>query len=146
MLAIDILKSKGGDISTITADHSVADIAILFAGKKIGFVVVADAADKCLGTVSERDVCQALAKHAEAVVSMTAEAVMTTNIVTCSPLDSLAQIMSIMTVGRTRHVVVMDDGRMAGVISIGDVVKFRLEESLLDEKQLRDYVLGSGYN
>ncbi len=146
MLATDILKSKGGDVATIGLEHSVADIAILFASKKIGFVVVADDTGNCLGTVSERDVCQAIAKHAEAAVSMTAESVMTTNIVACSPPDSLAQIMSVMTVGRTRHVVVMDDGRMAGIISIGDVVKYRLEESLLDEKELRDYVLGSGYN
>ena len=141
-----ILKNKGSDVVAVDPDMTAEDVAKVFSDQKIGYAIVRDEDGGIIGTVTERDLVQSLAKNGEKSVSALVKDFMTTNIVICNPADTLPKVMGLMTVRRSRHVLVMDNGNVIGLVSIGDVVKFRLEESMLDEESLREYVSGMGYN
>ncbi len=143
MLVSDILKTKGRDVVTVAPDVPVADAVAMLAEKRIGSVVVTTDGGAVAGILSERDVVRVLAEKGGDVLTEPVSALMTAKVVTCTPQKTIAEVMEQMSTGRFRHVPVMEHGRLAGMISIGDVVKFRLEETQEEVRQLAAYVAGN---
>ncbi len=141
-----ILSEKGYDVYSVSPNDSIFSVLQMFRVKKIGFAIVGDPETKILGTVSERDICHAMSRWEGPGRATPIQDVMTTNVVTCSLDDNLAKVMALMTGQETRHVVVCEDHSPKGIISIGDVVKHRLDESLHDEEGYRQYIEGTGYS
>ena len=141
MYVRDILSTKGNRCTTIKPDAKIAATSILLAQQRIGAAVVTDAADNIVGIISERDIVRGLASHGGAVADLSVADLMTRDVRTCAPSDTIADIMVVMTAHRIRHLPVLEDGRLAGIVSIGDVVKYRLDEAKLEVESLRDYVL-----
>ncbi len=127
-------------------DQTMVEVLRLFRDNNIGFVVVSQSNGKCLGTLSERDCCNAVAEYGAEAATMRVADVMNRNVATCSTRDLLPVAMEIMTQRRTRHVLVMDGGDVVGVVSIGDVVKHRLDEAQRTEQELQDYICGARYH
>ena len=109
--------------------------------RRIGAVLVRDGAGNLAGLVSERDIIRAIAVNGERALEMLVRDVMTSEVVTCRPTDTISEVMKVMTVRRFRHLPVVEGGELKGIISIGDVVKHRLEESEMETRVLRDYVI-----
>jgi CBS domain-containing protein len=146
MLICEILKSKDAEIISASPGQTMVEVLQLFRDNNIGFVVVCRPSGECLGTVSERDCCNAVAEYGAEAPMMRVADIMNRDVATCSTHDGLPLVMAIMTKRRTRHVLIMDGDALVGVISIGDVVKHRLEESLRTEQVLHDYIAGNGYH
>jgi CBS domain-containing protein len=142
MLIAQILAGKGSDVVTTRPDAPVAEVASLLKARRIGAVVVTDAAGGLCGIVSERDLACGLAEHGARLLEMRVSQLMTGDVVTCSPEDGIGQLMHTMTERRFRHLPVIEDGRMIGIISIGDVVKHRLQELEAETNLLQDYIAG----
>ena len=136
-----ILERKGSHVATIGVDDTVANAAARLRDGEIGALVVTDDGTTITGIVSERDLVRAIASHGASALGRSVGSVMTREVVTCGPADSIEHLMALMTDRRIRHVpVVSDSARLAGIVSIGDVVKARLAE-LRDENQtLADYL------
>lgn len=139
-----ILGEKGFDVFSVLPEDTVLAVLQIFSLRKIGFAIVGDPDRDIQGTVSERDICQAMASGANLDTEI--KDVMTVNFETCSLDDNLAKIMALMTGQRTRHVLVHEGDGIGGIISIGDVVKHRLDETLRDEVAMRRYIEGTGYS
>jgi CBS domain-containing protein len=139
----NILDTKGNRVTTIRPEATIGATSRLLAEQRIGAALVTDGTDKIVGILSERDIVGGLARHGAAVAELTVADLMTRDVLTCNPSDTLADIMGVMTARRVRHLPVLDDGRLAGIISIGDVVKYRLDETKLEVDSLRDYVLAA---
>lgn len=147
MFAKDILRDKGFDVTTITPDARVADVARLFLDNRIGFALVMGPDDhEIVGTVSERDIIHGLALGEGAVAMEPVGRLMTTNVVTCKTDTSVNDMMEMMTEKRTRHVLVMDGPDLKGVVSIGDLIKTQITEFQHEAQAMRDYVVGNGYH
>lgn len=141
MSVATILKGKTGSIITISETDSVKDAAALLAQKKIGAVIVTDCATgKVLGILSERDIVRGLSDKGPSILEETVSSLMTRTVVSCSPDDSVERIMQQMTEGRFRHMPVMSGERLVGVISIGDVVKSRLNQLEAETEAMRSYI------
>jgi len=132
-----ILKRKGTDVATIGPEASIKSAADWLRAKNIGALVVTSG-DAVLGLISEREIVHAFAHHGETIGSMPVKEIMRYGITAVSPNDSINRVMNLMTHNRVRHMPVLRDGRLAGIISIGDVVKHRLEDLELETKVLRD--------
>lgn len=143
MTLASILKTKGHDVATVRATHTIAEVAARLTERRIGAVVVEDAAGQVLGIVSERDIVQGLATHGAAALAMTAGQIMTTQLVTASPSTTVSEAMRLMTHRRFRHLPVLTAGRLVGIVSIGDVVKVRLMEQEHEVDSLKAYVAGA---
>ncbi len=141
MHARDILKNKGNRVFNAKSEMLVADISRMLHENRIGAVLILDAAGKIAGILSERDIVSGMAKHGAAVTTMTVGTLMTREVMTCQPTDLIADIMATMTAKRIRHLPVVEEGRLLGVISIGDVVKYRLDEAAQEVDTLREYVM-----
>lgn len=136
-----ILAGKGDDVATTTQAASLADVAQLLRDKGVGALVVSGDGRAIEGIVSERDVVRALAAHGSGALGRTVGSVMSTDVVTCASADGVERLMSLMTERRIRHLPVVDnDGRLGGIVSIGDVVKARLGELESENKALFDYI------
>jgi CBS domain-containing protein len=135
-----ILAAKGGDIFSIepTADLSAA--AKLLSEHRIGAVVIRGAGGRLAGILSERDIVRAVSDHGADALAVPVGQVMTRNVTTCGENDSIADIMERMTAGKFRHMPVLRDGKLIGVVSIGDVVKQRVGEIEQDAEALRGYI------
>lgn len=142
MLVETILASKGRRVATVPPDETIADAAAKMKQQHIGALVVSVDGLAVLGILSERDISRAVADHAPAFGTMRVEDLMTREVITCVPGDTIANIMSIMTEKRVRHLPVIKDGVMCGLISIGDVVKIRLEEVEHEAEAMREYIAG----
>lgn len=142
MLIRQILAGKGSDVVTTRPDATIAEVARLLKAKRIGAVVVTDADEELCGIISERDLACGLADHGADLLGMRVGDVMTREISTCSPDDGIDRLMRQMTEGRFRHLPVVQDGKMIGIISIGDVVKHRLQELENEAHMLQDYISG----
>ena len=140
MYVSDILKFKGTDIVSLTAGDPISTVLKLLAAKHIGAILVTKEGGAIAGILSERDIVTAMHDHGEGIFSKTVGDLMTTEVVTCSSKDPIAAIMGMMTAQRFRHVPVVDDGKLVGVISIGDVVKSRIEEAESEAEALRKYI------
>ena len=136
-----ILEGKGHDVVTTRPETSIADVCRLLQRRRIGAVPVVDDAGTILGILSERDMVAGLSEHGVAVVGLTAAQLMTRQVRHCHPDDTIGEIMAVMTNRRVRHLPVIDEGRLCGLISIGDVVKARLDETALEVDSLRQYVM-----
>jgi CBS domain-containing protein len=139
----DILKLKDSEVVTTGPDETVDATARLLSRRRIGAVVVVDMDNAVIGIISERDVVRGIATKGEAVLDTPVRALMTADVVTCTTGETIAGIMKTMTDHRFRHMPVVEDGVLKGMISIGDVVKHRLEETEMEAQALRDYVLAA---
>jgi len=137
----DILSTKGGGVTTIRPDATISTTSKLLSQHRIGAVLVTDAKDKIVGILSERDIVRGLSSHGGAVADLTVSDLMTRDVRSCAPGDTIADLTAVMTMHRIRHLPVLEDGKLVGIVSIGDVVKYRLDEAKLEVDSLRDYVL-----
>ncbi len=140
MFVETILESKGRRVATVPPDETIADAAAKLKQQQIGALVVSVDGLAVLGILSERDIARAVADHGTALGTMRVEDLMTREVITCVPGDTIADIMLIMTEKRIRHLPVFKDGVMCGLISIGDVVKIRLEEVEHEAEAMREYI------
>jgi CBS domain-containing protein len=139
MRIADILRSKGPGVATVTATTTVAALLADLAVHDIGSLVVIDA-DGVVGIVSERDVVRKLHEHGPDLLRRPVAEVMSAVVVSCGPDDRVDDLAVLMTNNRVRHVPVLINGRLAGIVSIGDVVKNRMEEMVAERQQLRAYI------
>lgn len=137
-----ILRSKGATVITIRSDATVAELVRGLRDAGIGAMVVSDDGWHVDGIVSERDVVRGLAEHGVRIMDERIADVMTRVVLTCSPHDTVKQVMSVMTLRHIRHLPVVEDGVLRGIVSIGDVVKFRLDEIETEAGVLRDAYIG----
>jgi CBS domain-containing protein len=135
-----ILREKGREVVTIASDATISEAARLLARRRIGAVIVRDRHGSVSGILSERDIVRAIADDSVAALGQTVDAHMTRTVSTCSETDMVEDIMEQMTRGRFRHVPVVDDDRLCGIVSIGDVVKSRIEETVREAESLREYI------
>ena len=135
-----ILRSKGNKVETIRPSISVADAVALLKTRRIGALVVSDDGTRVDGILSERDIVHALAGRGAGVLDAKVGELMTHRVVTCAPEDSIEELMNRMTEGRFRHMPVVRDGRLCGIISIGDVVKNRLDEVEYEANSLKSFI------
>ena len=138
-----ILKHKGHRVTTIEPTATIAQVAHTLTEQRIGAVLVIDRADQLLGIVSERDIVRSLAANGARTLEMTAGQLMTRALQMAHPETTVAEAMAMMTVGRFRHLPVMEHDVLVGLISIGDVVKARIMEQEGEVDSLRAYVAGS---
>jgi CBS domain-containing protein len=139
MTVARIIKEKGRNVVTVAQNVTLADIATTLAEKRIGAVVVMEK-DAIRGIVSERDIVRAVAKHGGEGLRMPVADWMTAKVTTCRPEDTINDVMQKMTTGRFRHLPVVENGKLAGIVSIGDVVKRRIEEVEREADQIREYI------
>jgi len=135
-----ILAAKGGDIVCIEPSADLAAAAKLLSVHRIGAVLIRGAGGRLAGILSERDIVRALSEHGDAALTLPVGQVMTRNVMTCSEDDTCAGIMERMTSGKFRHLPVVSKGQLVGLISIGDVVKQRVEEIESESEAMRDYI------
>jgi CBS domain-containing protein len=141
MFVSDILAQKGSLVFSVTPGTSVAQISQQLSTRRIGSVLVLDDDSSVTGIVSERDLVRAFASHGAKAMELEARHVMTRDVVTCDPDDSIDQVMGTMTRGRFRHLPVVRHGELLGLVSIGDVVKARLEEAEHETEALKAYIV-----
>jgi CBS domain-containing protein len=135
-----ILSRKGSDVATIEPSTRLAAAMKILAERRIGALVITGADRRIVGILSERDIVRTLAERGPSVLNESIADVMTRKVVTCSQSDTVCGIMERMTAGKFRHVPVVEQGRLIGIISIGDVVKSRLEEMEHESAALQDYI------
>ena len=141
MFVSDILSRKGGLVHTVTPGTSVGQISQQLSTRRIGSVLVLDVEGAVAGIVSERDLVREFARHGAAAMELEARSIMTREVVTCDPDDSIDHVMELMTRGRFRHLPVVRHGELLGLVSIGDVVKARLEEAKHETEALKAYIV-----
>lgn len=137
-----ILKAKGSDVETVGPDKSLGEVARLLSAKRIGAVLVMEG-EHLLGILSERDIVKTVGISGAEGLDRRVREIMTARIVTCSLNDSVDELMDMMTEGRFRHLPVVENDRLVGIISIGDVVKHRIAETVMETEALRLYIANS---
>jgi CBS domain-containing protein len=143
MTVTAILKQKGSSqVMTLKPDATIADCAMALAEHRIGALVVSRDGRTMDGIISERDVVRALADQGAACLSKPVSAVMTRNVETCDKAERSANLLRRMTAGRFRHMPVIEDGQLTALISIGDVVKYRISEMEMEKTALEDMIRG----
>lgn len=140
MRAKDILDRKGHEVATVPPDTVVRDAVAELARHNVGALIVSPDGAEVAGIMSERDVVRRLATDGEAVLDRPVEAIMKREVRTCEPGDTTDDLMGVMTEGRFRHLPVCDDGALVGIVSIGDVVKVRIDELATEREQLAGYI------
>jgi CBS domain-containing protein len=135
-----VLKHKGHDVVTVTPEQTVKAVVKVLAQHRIGAVPVVNERGQIIGIISERDIIRGMSQHADAVLTLPAEQLMTREVKTCSSEDQLVDLMEVMTLQRIRHLPVIENGSLQGIVSIGDVVKQRIEEVQSEAEQLRNYI------
>jgi CBS domain-containing protein len=143
MLISDVLRVKGTQVITVVPDTTVRQLVAILAEHRIGAVVVSHDGTAVDGIVSERDVVQALARRGAAVMSAQVTEIYTAQVHTVTPQSPIEDVMLMMTERRVRHAPVVADGRLQGIVSIGDVVKIRLGELQAERTALTDYITGT---
>jgi len=133
-------KKRGGDIIGIEPTANLAAAAKLLATHRIGALVIRGAGGRLAGILSERDIVRALSEHGAAALDVPVGQAMTRDVETCGEDDNVASIMERMTAGKFRHMPVLRNGKLAGLISIGDVVKQRVDEVERESEAMRDYI------
>ncbi len=135
-----ILNHKGDDVATVAPDTTVADALGSLADHGIGALVVSDDGRTVEGIISERDITRSLADNGPETLEFLVSDLMTREVITCCLEDTVHELMRIMTEGRIRHVPVVEEQRLVGVVSIGDMVKHRLGELEEENDTLHDYI------
>ena len=145
MQVIQILHEKGRDVVALSSEATLSQAARLLAHKRIGALVVRDANGALAGILSERDVVRAMAEESASALARPVSAYMTRDVASCTELDTVEELMEMMTRGRFRHVPVLDgDNRLCGLVSIGDVVKMHIKETMREAATLRQYITAAG--
>ena len=139
----DVLKRKGSGVVTMRSDSTIDTVVRRMRLERIVAVIISPDGKSVNGILSERDILHALAEHGTALLALKAEDLMTREVVTCSREDTLQSVMVKMTQRRIRHLPVVEQGQLAGIVSIGDAVKSRLEEVELEANVLRDSYLAT---
>ena len=139
MRIADVLRNKGASVATITPETSVSGLLTELSVHNIGAMVVVSP-DGVIGIVSERDVVRALQQRGADLLRAPVSEIMTTFVATCTPTDTVDSLSALMTTKRVRHIPVMENGRLTGIVSIGDVVKTRMEELEAQQEQLQAYI------
>ena len=142
MLVEHILTEKGQNVITIEPERTLLEAARLLEEKRVRAVVVSDAAHPVLGILSERDIVRALARKGAAAANDPVSQHMTAKVITCTRQTSINELMERMTDQRIRHVPVVENGRLDGIVSIGDLVKHRLSELEAEDRAMHDYSIG----
>ncbi len=140
MTVATILNEKGRDVAKIGQDASVSDVARALAAAKVGALVVTGESGGVVGIVSERDIIRAIAQSGPDCLMQAVSGIMTRTVVSCGPGETVDAVMRKMTSGRFRHMPVMEDGALVGIISIGDVVKTHIAEVELEAQSLKSYI------
>jgi CBS domain-containing protein len=138
-----ILRDKGSHVVSVPPDMPIRQVAAILNERRIGAVLVCDDATRLLGIVSERDIVRSLALRGAETLSLPASELMTRTLRTIGRAATIAEAMAVMTQGRCRHLPVLEDGSLVGLVSIGDVVKARLEEQGQEVDSLKAYVSGA---
>ncbi|MBI4635116.1 MAG: CBS domain-containing protein [Candidatus Rokubacteria bacterium] len=141
MKVASILKAKGATVETVPPDTTLSTAVWALRSKGIGALVVSEDGTTILGLVSERDIVHGLAEHGAKLLGMRVSQVMTGSVVTCTPEDTIQSVMARMTRHRARHIPVVEDGKLRGIVSIGDVVKQRLDALELEANVLRETMI-----
>jgi CBS domain-containing protein len=139
----EILRGKGRTVTTIRPNQTIAAALAALRDRNIGALVVSEDGEGVDGIISERDVVHGLADHGSVLLSLNVADVMTRPVATCKPTDSVADLMAEMTNRLIRHLPVVHDGRLVGIVSIGDLVKNRLDEIEYEARSLRSFIAGA---
>ncbi|MBZ0217412.1 MAG: CBS domain-containing protein [Fimbriimonadaceae bacterium] len=140
MTVATILNEKGRQVLTVGQEETIESTAKLLADKQVGAIVIADSDRHVIGIISERDVVRAIARGGKAALEQKVEAFMTHDVVTCHEDDTIVMLMERMTDGKFRHLPVVQDGILSGIVSIGDVVKQRIAEAEFEARAMREYI------
>jgi len=140
MLVNRILSIKGSNVVSIAPDRTLGEAAKLLSEKRIGALLVCDEGQPVLGIVSERDIVRAISAQGAQALSEPVSRFMTENVVTCTTKTQINDVMEIMTREKFRHVPVVENGSLLGIVSIGDVVKLRLEEIEAEAQAIKEYI------
>ncbi|MEO0467741.1 MAG: CBS domain-containing protein [Pseudomonadota bacterium] len=140
MIIEQILKTKGGEVTTVRDTASLQATAKILDEARIGAIVALDGDGKVCGVLSERDIVRQMARNGAAALGMTVGESMTRNVITAKPGDTLEVCLSIMTDRRIRHLPIIRDGALAGIISIGDLVKWKIAETEAEAESLKSYL------
>jgi CBS domain-containing protein len=143
MNVASILRQKGRAVTTASPSATLLEVANKLAAKRIGAIVVIGARGEVAGIVSERDIVRALATSGAACLARPVDETMTKQVLTCQETDTLNELMAMMTVRRFRHLPVVTDGALVGIVSIGDVVKHHIAEVEMEATAMRDYITHS---
>jgi CBS domain-containing protein len=135
-----ILDAKGRDVMTVRPDKTLAEAARLLAEHRIGALVVTRGDDRIAGILSERDIVRIVGEQGAAALDQPVSSAMTSNVKICRESNTAMELMEIMTRGRFRHLPVEENGRLDGIISIGDVVKLRIEEVVREAEEMKSYI------
>jgi len=138
-----VLRHKGHQVVTVAPDQTIAAVARLLTLNRIGAAPVVNQEGRLVGIISERDIVRGLSENGATTLTLPAERLMTREVRTCSREDLLVEVMSVMTNQRVRHLPVVQNGAIDGIVSIGDVVKQRLDEVQFEVEELRRYVSGA---
>ncbi len=144
MTVASILKTKGSETITLSDSSTVEQAVALLAEKRIGAVVVANANGGVAGIFSERDIVRGLSSLGTDLLQSPVSGLMTRDVVTCATSDTIDTVMEKMSQGRFRHVPVLENGMLAGIISIGDIVKSKISQLEQETSAMRDYIAGHG--
>jgi CBS domain-containing protein len=142
MTAARILDDKGATVFTLRPSQTLQEAAVALTQYKVGAVIVTEG-DRPVGVFSERDLARAIAGSGPAALSERVESVMSTGLITASPSDGIDDLLALMTEKRVRHIIIMDEGRMTGVVSIGDVVKRKIAHAEAEAESLKAYIEGA---
>jgi CBS domain-containing protein len=138
-----ILRNKGRSVVTIHPDATIERAVGVLRQRGIGALVVSDDGENVAGILSERDIVDALGRYGSELLAVSVAEVMTCPVVTCEPEDSVADLMAEMTSRRIRHFPVVEDGRLIGIVSIGDLVKNRLDQIEYEAHSMRSFIAGA---
>lgn len=141
VLIADVLRNKGPGVTTVAPGATVTELIATLAERNVGALPVVDG-DRLVGIVSERDVVRRLHAGGAPVLGATVAEIMTSDVTTCSPGDGAAELAAVMTTGRFRHLPVVVDGVLTGIVSIGDLVKARIDALESEREQLQSYIAG----
>ena len=140
MIVSHILKSKGGEVYTVSKETTIIEVSCLLAAKRIGAIVIISKNRSVEGIISERDIVRGLSTFGAKVLNMPVKDLMTKSVITHGLESQIDEVRREMTSSRIRHVPILDDGKLVGLISIGDVVKNRVEELQAEGDMLREYI------
>lgn len=138
----EILKSKGSKVWSVKSHETIKDAVCILVLQKIGALLVHDRNEDIVGIVTERDVMRACHEYGNQVTDVVISKIMTKNVIIGDPEDDLDYIMNIMTKNRLRHVPIVENGEIKGIVSIGDVVKALLHDSQIQIRYLKDFIHG----
>jgi CBS domain-containing protein len=142
MNAAAILKRKGSFVVTVFPDTSIREAMRVLIKHRVGSLVVLNESREVIGIITERDIFRLTYEHEGKIMDIPVSAVMTTNLIVALPSDALDYLKGMITENRIRHLPVMDDGKLVGVVSIGDIIREEVSEAAVENRYLKDYIAG----